>query len=315
MKTKIGVIGAGRWGKNIINTLHNLGVLAGIAEPNANLRNDIHSLYPNIPVFDSHQKLLDTEIPAVAIATPVFTHFEIAKEALLAGKDVFVEKPMTVNLEESDELVLLAKQKNKILMVGHMLLYQPAIQFIKQFIGEGQLGRLYSLRQVRRNLGTIRTQENVLYSLGVHDLAVLNYLVGEKVVDSISTGHAITTANIEDDMTVHLTYASGVQAHLHVSWLWPVKDRQLMILGEKGALHYDELSHTVIFHQRFGNSDATITDRGEEIVFKGSGEPLRLEMEHFIDCIVHRKLPLSHGQQGADVVELMESLMGALENV
>lgn len=314
-KITIGVIGAGKWGKNIIKTLFQLGALSGIAEANSELRNSIQAQYPTIPTFDSHQQLLASDMAAVAIATPVFTHFEIAKEAILAGKDVFVEKPMTVNRSESDELVALALSKNKILMVGHMLLYQPAIQFIKQFIAEGRLGRLFSLRQVRRNLGTIRTQENALYSLGVHDLAVLNYLVDEPVVHSLSTGHAITTPQIEDDMSIHLTYQSGIQAHLHVSWLWPFKDRQLMILAEKGALHYDELTHTVTYHQRHGNSDASITDGGEEIIFQGSGEPLNLEMEHFIDCVLHRKTPVSHGQQGAEVVGLIESILSEKINV
>lgn len=306
---KIGVIGAGRWGQNIIRTLFELNALAAVAESNPDLSNKIAREFPGILIYSNHQQLLqNNDIQAVAIATPVLTHYQIAREALLADKDVFVEKPMTVTSIDGKKLVNIAKESKKILMVGHMLLYQPAIQFIKAFLMSGQLGQLYSLRQVRRNLGTIRTQENVLYSLGVHDLAVLNYIVGEPAVKISHVEQVITTKNIADDMTLHLAYESGVQAHLHVSWLWPEKDRQLMILGEKGALHYDESSQQVTWHKAHGNSDATCTNNGSELIFKGDGQPLRLEMEHFIDCIEKRKPPMSPGEQGVSVVEIIEQI-------
>jgi len=310
---KIGVIGAGRWGRNIIKTLYELGALKAVAEQNPELRNQVQSLYPDVEIYESHLELLQQDIPAVAIATPVFTHFDIAKDALNANKDVFVEKPMTVTAEESHKLIELANNKYKVLMVGHMLLYQPAIQFIKQFISANKLGRLYSLRQVRRNLGTIRTAENALYSLGVHDLAVLSFLVGEPVKEVQHTSQAIINENIEGDIALHITYESGTRAHLHVCWLWPIKERQLMILGEKGALHYDELKQTVTYHKRYGNKDATVTDEGSEVVFEGSSQPLLLEMEHFIDCVIHRKTPLSPGSQGAEVVALIEAVANKKE--
>lgn len=306
-KLKIGVIGAGRWGRNIIRTLHQLGVLAAIAEGNESTHADLAQQYPDVTLFANHEDLLaESSIQAVAIATPVVTHFAVARDALIANKDVFVEKPMTMHADQGRQLVSLARERDRVLMVGHMLLYQPAIQFIKSFIDAGKLGRVYSLRQVRRNLGTIRTNENALFSLGVHDLAVLNYLVGEPVIEFQHSEQQITSPDIADDMTVHLKYASGVQAHLHVNWLWPVKDRQLMILGEKGALHYDELAHKVTLHNAHGNADATITNEGSEVVYEGDSQPLNLEMEHFIDCVVSRKHPISPGEQGVAVVELME---------
>ncbi len=305
----IGVVGAGKWGRNIIKTLHGLDALHAIAEVDDVYRQQMSELYPQIDIFDDHEKMYHANIDVVVIATPVITHYELAKQALLLGKDVFVEKPMTFTADESRHLTQIAKEKDCVLMVGHMLLYQPAIQFIKQYLNDGHLGKVYSLHQVRRNLGTIRTQVNVLYSLGVHDLAVLAYLVGESAQSVTAAGQSIVSPGIEDDMTVHIQYASGIQAHLHICWLWPVKDRHLMILGEKGALLYDELNHTVTLYRHYANADATVSSSGgSEIIYRGSNQPLTQEMQHFLDCVHSHQQPLSSGQQGLEVVELMESI-------
>lgn len=302
------VIGGGRWGKNLIRTFYELGALRGIAEAHEGLREELQAQYPNVEFYASHDEVLKTDVEAVAIATPVSTHFKLAKAALEAGKDVFVEKPMTETEAEGRELVELAKVNGRILMVGHLLLYQPAIQFIRSFIEEGKLGEVYAYHQVRRNLGTIRTHENVLYSLGVHDVAVLDYLIGETPVSIKAQGQDITSEGIADELTAHCVYPSGVQAHLTLSWLWPVKDRHLMVLGEKGALYFDELAAKVTFLKNHGNPDATITQGGEEVVFEGSAQPLTLELQHFLDCVDSRELPKSHGEQGANVVGLMEKM-------
>ena len=305
---KIGVIGAGRWGRNIVRTLHELDCLAGIADCDPKVYSDMSNLYPEIPIFSNYQDLLAENISAVTVVTPVSTHYEIAKSSLLAGKDVFVEKPMTIASTEAEVLVNLAKQRKHVLMTGHMLLYQPAIQFIKKFINEKKLGNLLSVHQVRRNLGVIRTNENVLYCLGVHDFAVLQYLVDSPLESIQHIGQSIITKDIEDDVTVHFNFTSGVQAHLHVCWFWPVKDRQMMVLGDKGALHYDELAQTVTFHRNHGNPDATVTNDGSEIVFSGNSEPLKLEMEHFIECVQNRQKPLSAGEHSVNIVRLLEQI-------
>lgn len=306
---KVAVIGAGRWGQNIVRTLHALGALVAVAEQAPALLAQLKANpdYKDITFYADYVPILnDTDIQAVCIATPVATHFSVAQEALEAGKDVFVEKPMTMTVDEAEKLVKLADEKSAILMVGHMLLYQPAIQFIKHFIDEGKLGNVYSLRQVRRNLGTVRQHENALYSLGVHDLAVFAYLVDAEADKIISTGQSALQSGIEDDVDVHIRYKNGVHAHLHVSWQWPYKDRNLMLIGEKGSLFYDELSHKVIFYKNYAMQGGELITEGEEVVFEGSSQPLKLEMEHFLLSVARRMQPLSDGVNGAAVVGMLE---------
>lgn len=304
----VAVIGAGRWGQNLIRTFSELGALAAIIEPDS-CRGEQLALQYHVPHYQNFLDSLEMDIQAYAIATPVSTHYDVAKQALEAKKDVFVEKPMTTHAEEAQELIHLAEKNNCILMVGHLLLYQPGIQFIKNFLEQGHLGQVYSLRQIRRSLGTIRKEENVLYSLGVHDLAVLHYLIGEPVANIFASSQKIISESIADDMTIHLHYPSGVQAHLHLNWLWPVKDRQLMILGEKGALHFDELQQHVIYYRHYGNKDASITQEGHDIIFSDKQSPLTLELQHFLDCISSRISPRSCGIQGREVVKLMADIM------
>lgn len=304
----VAVVGAGKWGQNLINCFAKLGVLTAIVESDEVRGRALANSY-QVSYYQNIEDVLQEAIPAIAIATPVFSHHEMAKKALLAKKDVFVEKPMTTSVQEAEELIELADKNQCILMVGHLLLYQPAISFIKAFLTDGTLGKIYSLRQVRRGLGTIRVQENVLYSLGVHDIAVLNYLLAQPVNNILVSSQTLISEGIEDDMTVHLHYSSGTQAHLHLSWLWPIKDRQLMILGEKGALHFDEIRQEVTFHQQFANKDATVTQKGQTVVFSDSTPPLTLELQHFLDCIISRQVPISSGYQGREVVKLMDEIM------
>lgn len=306
----VAVVGAGKWGQNLIRTFAQLGVLKAIVDPDVVTCQALAATY-NVAYFTHIDDVLVQDIDAVAIATPVFTHYQLAKKVLQAKKDVFVEKPMTTTVEEAEDLLQLAKIENRIIMVGHLLLYQPAIGFIKNFIDEGKLGDVFSYRQIRRSLGTIRQEENVLYSLGVHDLAVLDYLSGESVKRIIASSQHVMSNSIADEVNVHLQYFSGKQAHLHLNWLWPIKDRQLMVLGEKGALHFDEVRQDVIYYKNYGQRDATLVQGGSELVFEDKTAPLLLELEHFLDCIVHRRQPRSCGLQGRNVVDLMSKIMAA----
>lgn len=304
----VAVVGAGKWGQNLIKNFHQLNVLAAIVEPDYIKGQALASAY-NVPHYTHLESVLMDHIDAIAIATPVFTHYQLAKQALLAKKDVFVEKPMTRTTEEADDLIHIAAKNECILMVGHLLLYQPAIQFIRNFLEENKLGDVFSFRQIRRSLGTIRQEENVLYSLGVHDLAVLHFLNSEKITRIMATAHKVISHQIADEMNIHLHYHSGRQAHLHLNWLWPIKDRQLMILGEKGALHFDEQRQEVTFHQNYGTKEASLVQGGSNLIFSDQTPPLSLELQHFIDCVIHRKIPNSCGRQGRDVVHLMAKIM------
>ena len=312
----VAVIGAGRWGRNLVKNFHALGALGAIAETDPVLRATLAREYPTIPIYDGYSDILNGknhEIPAVVIATPVATHYALAKEAILAGKDVFVEKPMALSAEEAEDLERLAAQKDRILMVGHLLLYQPAIRFIKSYLDAGKLGAIYSLHQERLNLGRVRTVENALWSLGVHDVAVLLHLVGDKPSEVTAVGHRVLQPEIEDEVYLHLSFPGGVKAHLHVSWLWPEKTRRLVVVGSDGMLVYDELTQNVTLYRKTINPDLTNHDEGSEVIFKGGEEPLTLECRHFLDCVATRRKPISDGSNGVEVVRVLERATRALE--
>jgi len=305
---KLAVIGAGNWGINLVRNLNDLGVLSHVAEAVPELRNRVLSETVDIALLDDYRPLLDADINGVAIATPVPTHAAIAGDFLAAGKDVFVEKPMAFTVAEAEELVERARQHERILMVGHLLLYQPAIAWIKDYLDGGKLGKVFSFHQERMKLGRARASENVLWSLGVHDVAVLLHLCGCEPIATSFSGHCGLQEDIADDTYLHMEFPGGVQAHLHNSWLWPENRRRLTVVGEKGMLIYDEMAQNVTLHRKSIDSDLQNKDQGEEVVFEGSGQPLRLEMEHFIECIRTRNIPRSDGQNGLDVVRVLETV-------
>lgn len=306
---RVAVIGAGNWGKNLVRNFHELGVLAALAESHPGLREQLAADYPGIAMYSDYRDILKEDFDAVAIATPVPTHAEVAAACLEAGLDAFVEKPMTLGRQEAVELVELAERRGRILMVGHLLLYQPAIQFIKGFLADGRLGRIYHLHQERKKLGRARYVENVTWSLGVHDLAVLLYLVGTPPRHIFASGHCGLQKEVEDDVYVHLSFEEGIKAHLHNSWLWPENRRRLTIVGEKGMLVYDEITGEVVLHQKTIDSRLNHHDEGEEVVFQSSEPPLRLELEHFLDCLETRNRPISDGRNGLLVVETLERIL------
>jgi predicted dehydrogenase len=304
---KVAVIGAGQWGRNLVKTLYQLGVLGAVAEQAATLADELRRDYQELEIYSDYLPILHSDIQAVVIATPAPTHHSLVKEALLAGKDVFVEKPMTLATADAEELAVLAEQKRRILMVGHLLLYQPAVQWIKKYLQTGSLGEINSLHQERLSLGRARETESVLWDLGVHDLAVLLYLIGNTPVTGRITGQQRFRPGVEDDIYLHLTFSGNVQAHLHTSWLWPKRHRQLTITGTAGMLVYDELGQTVVLYRNGINQrDLSNWDAGKELIFKGDGAPLAREMEHFLECLRERKPPISDGRSGVNVIKVLE---------
>lgn len=305
---RIAVIGAGNWGRNLVRNLSDMDALSHVVEQKADSLKEISSQFSDVECLDSFDSLLESNIDAVAIATPAQSHYEIASTFLKAGKDVFIEKPMTLCSKEASELVDIAKLNNSILMVGHMLLYQPAIQFIKTYLAEGHIGQIYHLHQERLKLGRVRSKENVIWSLGVHDIAVLLYLAGSAPHEIKCSGHSGIQEQIQDDAYVHMTFQSGTKAHLHSSWIWPENSRSMRIIGSKGMLVYDEIKQTVTLHKKRIGEDLENIDEGEETLFEGSSQPLRLEMEHFVHCIKTRETPISDGLSGLAVIRVLESL-------
>ena len=305
---RIAVIGAGNWGINLVRNLSQLSVLSHVVEKNSELTNQITKDFPEVQCLESYDALIEAEINAVAIATPAQSHFEIASKFLEAGKDVFIEKPMTLCSKEAEKLVSIAEENESILMVGHMLMYQPAITSIKSFLEEGRIGKIYHIHQERLKLGRVRTAENVVWSLGVHDIAVLLYLVGSAPNKVDFSGHCGVQDEIEDDAYVHMSFENGTLAHLHSSWIWPTDSRCMRIIGSEGMLVYDEHKQCVTLHKKGIGQDLENLDQGEEVIFEGSSQPLRLEMEHFIDCIKSRKRPISDGNNGLEVIRVLEAL-------
>jgi predicted dehydrogenase len=305
---KVAVIGAGNWGKNLVKTFHALGALGYVADSDSKRRKELEDAYPGIQVISDYTQIWKTPSQAVAIATIAESHFHIAKEALKAGKDVFVEKPMTLRTNDAQELVELARASEKILMVGHLLLYQPAITWIKDYIQSGELGKIHSLHQSRLNLGRVRSVENVLWSFGVHDIAVLLYLTGEEPSRLSVSGQRALQDGIEDDVYAHMEFPSGKQAHLHSSWLWPNRSRELTVIGSRGMLTYDEIAQKVTLHKRTVSPNLQVVDEGSQTVYEGPGEPLKIELEEFLKCVSTRKRPLSDATNGLSVVKLLEQL-------
>jgi len=303
---KIGVIGAGNWGKNLVKNFANLGVLAAVADSVEGNLNWVAENFPDVQRCETSDELIAfTNLDAVAIATPPHTHCAIAITAMAKGLDVFVEKPLTLDPEEARLLKDTATDHGRILMVGHLLLYQPAIQFIKKYLDNGELGKVFTLTQRRSKLGRVRSVENVLWSFGVHDVAVLLHLVGETPTDVQFSGHAAFTPKVEDDSHLHLKFPSGIVANLHNSWYWPRAERELIITGEKGILIFDELNARVILHKKQVGADLSHSDAGEEILFEGADQPLLIELKHFIKSCETRQQPISDGQNGYEVVNVL----------
>ncbi|CAN5168029.1 hypothetical protein BH23VER1_BH23VER1_25050 [soil metagenome] len=315
---KVGVIGAGTWGRNIIRNFAALGALGAVAERVPALREGVATDHPDVPIFTDHQDLIRSDIDAVAVATPVPSHHAVARDALLAGKDVFVEKPLAFTVAEAEDLVGLAEERGRVLMVGHLLLYEPAIAFVKDFLAAGRIGRVFSLHQERAKLGRVRVAENALWSLGVHDVAVIIDLVGEEVADVAFSSHCCLRSEVADDTYLHLAFPSGISAHVHSSWLWPEDRRRLTVVGEAGMLVYEEAEQRVTLHHKTVDGALQHHDNGSETVFtgSGSGQLLRLELEHFLECIVSRAVPRTSGLDGLAVVRVLEAAgAGYLEPV
>lgn len=266
-------------------------------------------VYPGAAMFSSLEELLDSGVEAVAIATPAESHFRLAKQVLDSGRPCFVEKPVTLSSRDAEDLCESAERQGVALMVGHLLIYQPAVAFLKQAIHEGLIGEVKIFNHERLNLGRARDVENVLWSLGVHDLAVSLYLSNSAPVDCGMTGVCALQEGIEDDTRVWMTLADGSIAHIHNSWLWPELRRKLTLIGTHGMLVYDEVAQSVTFHRKSIDLPGLENrDEGSEVVFEGAGKPLTLEMEHFLQCIQSGETPLTSGRSALEVVRVMERI-------
>lgn len=311
--TKVVVVGAGNWGQNLIKNFYALEALAGVAEVDPSLRSKVEANYPDLITYPDFASVLASDIAAVVLATPAPSHYQLAMAALAAGKDVFVEKPMTLRADEARELAEYADLHNRVLMVGHLLLYQPAIAWMRNYIASGELGEVKRAIAHRTKLGKVRSTENVWWSFSPHDVSVvLELLSRPQLHHVVATGAAILQPEIADDVHVELTFTDGKTAHIHASWYSPINQRQTIVIGDRQMLVYDEIAQTVTIHDKSVDENLNQIDRGERIVTVAAAEPLKLECQHFLDCLTTRDRPKSDGWNGVAVVEILERADTAL---
>ena len=238
----VGLVGLGYWGPNLARNFDELGALSALCDVDGGLRDRFAARYPRARMHESFDELLEDEaVAAVVIATPVSTHYELARRALAAGKHVLVEKPPAMRGAEMEELAALAEEGGLVLMPGHLLLYHPGVQKLKQLIDAGDLGDVLCIYGNRQNLGVIRKDENALWSLGVHDLSVILYLLDEEPDEAWAHGNAFLNPGVEDVVFCYLRFPSGKIAHMHLSWLDPHKMRKITVVGKEKMAVFDDM--------------------------------------------------------------------------
>lgn len=327
MDIKIGVIGCGYWGPNLIRNFNqpfdSKVLYACDIEPNK--LEVIKALYPHIQTTTNYLDIIQNkEIEAICIATPLETHFKIAKEALLNGKDVLVEKPFTSQSREAEELLQITEKNKRILMVDHTFLYTGAVRKIKELINGGELGKLYYFDSERVNLGLLRSDENVIWDLATHDISIIDYLFNLKPISISAIGSSHIFQGKEEMAYITLKHQGGFISHIHVSWLSPVKLRKTVIAGSKKMVLYNDIEPVEkikIYDSGIDIDPTQITPfnpvyRGGEIIIPqiDQTEALKKVSEHFIDCIRQRKKPLTDGENGLRVIKILEATNKSIES-
>ena len=315
---RVAVIGSGYWGKNLVRNFHELGALAAICDSDAATRRSFQATYPACRMFGRYDETLtDETIQAVAIATPAETHAGMVRQALLAGKDVFVEKPLSLSLSEGRALTDLARERQRILMVGHLLWYHPAVLKLKEMIDGGELGRIQYIYSNRLNLGKIRREENILWSFAPHDISVILGLVGELPEAVQAQGGNYLHQQIADVTVSLLSFRSGVKAHIFVSWLHPFKEQKLIVVGDRKMAVFDDVEpkdKLLLYpHSIDWKNHLPVANKAEArpIAFDPV-EPLRAECLHFLECVRARTRPRTDGEEGLRVLTVLQQCQEAL---
>jgi UDP-2-acetamido-3-amino-2,3-dideoxy-glucuronate N-acetyltransferase len=314
----IAVVGNGYWGKNLVRNFYELGALSLVCDGNPEVEANIHSKYPTIEFTREYSAVLESEgIHGVVLATPAAVHYEMAQRALLAGKDVFVEKPLALSASEGEDLVDLARRCGRVLMVGHILRYHPAVRKLKELIEGGVLGRIQYLYSNRLNIGKIRTEENILWSFAPHDISVMLALLGEKPSEVRCTGGSYLSEAVADVTLTDFTFPSGVRAHMFVSWLHPFKEQRLVVVGSEQMAVFDDTAadKLVLYPHRveWKNRIPTAVKADGCPIPLEAAEPLREECRAFLDSIRTRHSPLTDGNEGLRVLKLLNACQESLE--
>jgi predicted dehydrogenase len=322
----IAVVGAGAWGKNHIRVFSEIPnvQLKYVCDSDPSRLTKIQKSYPQSKMVEGINPILqDPEVKGVVIASSAISHFTLAKEALLGGKDVLVEKPLALNVRDAEELVRIAEEKGHILMVGHLLIYHPVFDRLKEMITSEELGRIHYIYTQRVNLGIIRQDENALWSFAPHDLSVLLGLLNEKPIVVSAHGESYIQKNIEDVVFVSLHFSDGKMANIHLSWLDPHKVRKITIVGSKKMVVFDDMeaSEKLKIYDK-GVGSLSYDSYGEYLSLRFGditipnirmGEPLRVEADHFIQCVQSRSQPKTGGRDGLEVVKVLVAAQESLK--
>jgi len=316
---RVAVVGVGGWGKNLARNYSQLPgcTLRFICDLDEQRLAQMAPLVPDAePTRDFEVVLASDEVDAVVLATGAPTHYEMCARVLNAGKDLYVEKPFVLEVNHAKELVRLAQERERVLMVGHLLEYHPVVETLKALIDSGELGRVLYIYNQRLNLGTVREDENALWSLAPHDVSVVLYLLGREPTDVSARGQAYLREGVEDVVFMTLDFGGEAMAHIHVSWLDPHKVRRMTIVGEKKMAVFDDLetNEKLRIYDKGAARNVDYDSFAEYVTLRFGdinipyikvGEPLRIECEHFLDCVRTRRSPRSDGHDGLRVTRVL----------
>jgi predicted dehydrogenase len=325
---RIGVIGAGYWGPHLVRNVSEMSnaTLAGVSDLSTERLRQLHTRYPNVLLTQNFRDLLTDAVDAVVIATPVSTHHALAREALIAGKHVLVEKPLTSTSADALDLIRLAEQRGLALMVGHTFEYNPAVIALRDIVRRGDIGQVLYVDAARLNLGQFRHDVNVMWDLAPHDISIMNLLVQAEPTHVSARGSTCVHPNIHDVAYLELRYPNGVMGHIHVSWLEPAKVRRFTVVGEEKMIVYNDVSSEEklrIYDKGvvkttssgdFADFHLTYHYGGVSIPAVPIGEPLKIEIDHFVECIRHGAVPQSDGWSGLRVTQVLEAADKSLHN-
>src|SRR5499427_8556138 len=313
----VAVVGCGYWGRNLVRNFWELGGLTAVCDVDAARLAEMQRYYSALTAQSFEEVLTMPQVSAVAIAAPAAQHYSLAKRALLAGKDAFVEKPLALRVEEGEELVELAQKHARVLMVGHLLHYHPAVAELRRLIRAGELGKVEYISSSRLNLGKLRTEEDILWSFAPHDISAIVHLLEENPMTVASQGGSYLSHPISDVTLTFLNFASGVKAHIFVSWLHPYKEQKLVVVGDRKMAVFDDTqtdTKLVLYPHRIDWIDRVPVARRMqgEVVPLEQKEPLRTECEHFLECITTRKTPSTDGENGVRVLRALHAASESL---
>jgi len=309
---KVAVVGCGYWGKNLIRNFAQLGSLAAVCDTDSARLREIERDYPGVPALAFEEVLSTPDIHGVVIAAPAAQHYMLAKQAMVAGNDVFVEKPLALRVEDGQELLDLARRRSRVLMVGHLLHYHPAIIALKKMITDGELGRIEYLSSSRLNLGKLRTEEDILWSFAPHDISATTHLLDEMPTTVTAQGASYLNHQICDVTLTILSFASGVKAHIFVSWLHPYKEQKLVVVGDRKMAVFDDTrtdAKLVVYPHKIDwiNRLPVARKMDGEVVRLSEEEPLRAECQHFLKCVADRTTPKTDGENGLQVLRILHA--------